>query len=237
MRVFIDLRRQPLQYRYLDSVHAALVAALTESGLESREVVGEMAQNWCFAAKGYSKSKGPCVLTGVTISAASEKIAAALTRLNPQAARVSSVNGDQLDLSCGVLRAVPDRLCAGTDDAMFAFASPFVLVHKKDGVSSKTSYVGSLDEVDIDAALRSGLERRAGRPLDISFHIDRLSLRADGRPRVVRYRRMAHRRDQMIDAFSLPVSVRGEPEAVRFAYLAGLGAKTRVGFGCPVLPR
>ena len=237
MRVFIDLRRQPLQYRYLDSVHAALVAALTESGLESREVVGESAQHWCFAAKGYSQSNGPSIMTGVTISTASEQFADALIRVDPRSARVSSTNGDRLDLSHGVLRAVPDRLCPDTDAAMFVCGSPFVLVHKKDGVSTKTRYVGDLGEVDIDAALRSGLERRAGRPLDISFHIDRLSLRADGRPRVVRYRRMAHRRDQMIDAFSLPVSVRGEPEAVRFAYLAGLGAKTRVGFGCPVLPR
>lgn len=237
MRVFIDLRSRPLQYRYLDSVHAALVAALTESGLEPHEVVGEMAQNWCFAAKGYSRSNGPCVLTGVTLSAASEKISAALTRVNPQTARVSSVNGDRLDLSHGILRAVPDRLCTETDAARFAFASPFVLIHKKDGVSSKTRYVGNLDDVDIDGALRSSLERRAGRPLDISFHIDRLSLRADGKPRVVRYRRMPHGKDQMIGAFSLPVSVKGDPAAIRFAFLAGLGVKTRVGFGCPILPR
>lgn len=155
--------------------------------------------------------------------------------LSPRAVRVASSNGDRIDLSHGLLHEMPERLTAETSDAMFMFASPFVLPQKKNGIE-KTRYLDRLDGVDVDAALRRSLERRVGRPLDIAFGIDSLSLRADGGPRIVRYRRMKNGRDQMISAFSLPVAVKGAPEAIRFAYFAGLGAKTRVGFGCPILP-
>ncbi len=235
MRIYIDLKNRPVSYRFLDSVHAALITGMVEAGIEACELIGEAAQNWCFAAKGYSLRGGDCLLKGVTVSAASEQIADRICVLDPRAVRVASSNGDRFDLSHGVLRKIPERLTAETREAMFMFASPFVLPEKKRG-SGKTRYLNSLDGVDVDAALRRSLERRAGRPLDIVFGIDRLSLRADGMPRIVRYRRMRNGRDQMIDAFSLPVAVKGTPDAIRFAYLAGLGAKTRVGFGCPVVP-
>ena len=236
MRVFIDLRGQPLRYRYLDSVHAALIAGLVDAGAEPKILIGEKAGAWCFAAKGYSKRKGDCMLTGVTISAASAAVCTALERLDPRTVRVASDNGDKLDFSRGIPRLVPNCLSASTDRAMFLFASPFILPLQKTAVG-KTWFINHLDKVDIDMALRKGLERRARKSLDITFFIDRLSLRVDGTPRIVRYRRMKNGRDMMVNAFSLPVSVRGTPEAIRFAYFAGLGAKTRTGFGCPILPR
>lgn len=236
MRVFIDLRGKSLRYRYLDSVHAALIAGMVKAGMDSARLIGEKAGSWCFAAKGYSHRQGDCMLAGVTISTASDEIGAALQKLDPGDIRVDSDNGDSLDLSHGILKPVPDRLSPGTENAMFLFASPFILTEKKTSVE-KTRFVRELDGIDVDAAMRRSLERRAGHPLDIGFSIDRLSLRADGLPRVVRYRRMKNGRDQMINAFSLPVSVRGTPEAIRFAYFAGIGAKTRAGFGCPILPR
>ena len=236
MRAYMDLKRKPVSYRFFDSIHAALVAGLVEAGIDACELIGEAAQPWTFAAKGYSRRGGDCSLAGVTISTASERVADALRALDPRAVRVASSNGDRLDLSHGVLREMPDLLSTETRDAMFMFASPFVLPRKKEGLE-KTRYLDCLEGVDVDAALRRGLERRAGRALDIAFDIDRLSLRADGIPRIVRYRRMKNGRDQMMRAFSLPISVKGAPEAIRFAYFAGLGAKTRVGFGCPILPR
>ena len=236
MRIFIDLRQQPLRYRYLDSVHAALIAGLVKAGVEPTKLIGERAEAWCFAAKGYSSRQGDCMLVGVTISTASDEIGATLQKLSPVDMRVVSDNGDSLDLSHGMLKPIPDRLSPSTESAMFLFASPFILTHKKTA-TEKTRFVGELEGVDIDAAMRRNLERRAGHSLDINFLIDRLSLRANRAPRVVRYRRMKNGRDQMISAFSLPISVIGSPEAIRFAYFAGLGAKTRVGFGCPILPR
>lgn len=70
-RAYIDLKRKPVPYRFLDSVHAALIAGLVETGMEACDLVGEAAQNWCFAAKGYSRRGGDCLLTGVTVSTAS----------------------------------------------------------------------------------------------------------------------------------------------------------------------
>ena len=52
MRVFCRSPVVSVAYRYLDSVHAALIAGLTETGVESHELVGESAQNWWFCREG-----------------------------------------------------------------------------------------------------------------------------------------------------------------------------------------
>jgi CRISPR-associated endoribonuclease Cas6 len=100
----------------------------------------------------------------------------------------------------------------------------------------RTRFHDSLDGVDLGAAFSAGLSRRAGRPVRIEVGLDPLTMRVDGRRRLVRTRTDPTGRAIMIPAFSLPLTLRGAPEDLSFAYLAGLGAKTTGGFGCPILP-
>ena len=48
---------------------------------------------------------------------------------------------------------------------------------------------------------------------------------------------MAGGKDLFQTAFAVPMTLKGAPGDVRFAFLAGIGAKTHAGFGCPILTR
>lgn len=233
MRQFIDLSRNPVSFRFMDSMNAALVASLTSAGGAPEDLVGNGAAPWTFGVKGYTKPGGEMVATGVLLSTPSATLASAFEKLDPRSAVVCSANGDRIDLGKGFktrCRAAPG---VDQDEAMLCFQSPVAIMQKKD-TREKTAWVESLTEIDIDAALKTGLERRAGRSLDIAFAMDRLT-RMTAIRRKVPIRRDRQGRSSFVIAFSAPIAVRGTPADLRFAYLAGLGAKTRAGFGCPLL--
>lgn len=233
MRQFIDLRRQPVPFRFMDSMNAALVAGLTSAGAAPEDLVGNGAAPWTFGVKGYTKPGGEMVATGVLLSTPSVTLASAFEKFDPRSAVVRSGNGDTIDLGKGF--KTPCRAAPGIDqdEVMLCFQSPVAIMQKKDA-REKTAWVESLTDIDIDAALKRGLERRAGRSLDIVFAMDRLS-RMTATRRKVPIRRDRQGRSSFVIAFSAPIAVRGAPADLRFAYLAGLGAKTRAGFGCPLL--
>ena len=66
--------------------------------------------------------------------------------------------------------------------------------------------------------------------------IDRLSFAAYGtKPRIVTVRKSGSRTIRF-PAFQLPMTIEGPHETLATAFFAGLGEKTRYGFGCPMLP-
>src|SRR5690606_33550520 len=99
----------------------------------------------------------------------------------------------------------------------------------------KTRFHDDLVGVDLNAALAARLTRRAGRSLDLTISSDRLSMTTDLKKQLVHIRRLSNGKPLFHPAFSVPITLRGRPEDVRFAFLAGVGAKTRAGFGCPIL--
>jgi len=231
MRIMLELKRGQQTFAYLDSLNAALVAGLVAAGARSEDLVGPAAKPWTFGFEGRSDPRARTRLFSVTISTPDPAIGEALFRLDPAEVRCASSNGDALDLS-GAIRHEIDTSNARTGALMVNFASPFAIMRKKDG-RSKSEFAQSLDEVDLDPALRRGLERRAGRELEIAFHIDPLSRMTDVRKRVIPLRNSPKGPIRM-PAFSAPMTIRGRPEDVEFAFLAGLGAKTHAGFGCPI---
>lgn len=236
MRIRIDLRRSPQRLRYTDSMNAALVAGLVAAGLSSEELVGPGSFPWTFGLGGFAKPDGERTITSVTLSSPSERFGAALARLRPEAVTVRSTNGDMIDCAGGALRACPDLPDDGVPALMIGFASPFLIPMAKAG-REKTRFYESLDGVDLSAAIVRGLSRRAGRDLDLAAHVDPLSMAVDLKRRQVRIRRMAGGKDLFQTAFSVPMTLHGAPGDVRFAFLAGIGAKAHAGFGCPILTR
>lgn len=231
MRILLELKRTHQSFTYLDSLNAALVAGLVAAGARSEDLVGPASKPWTFGCEGRSDPRSRTRLFSVTVSTPDPALGEALARLNPAEVRCTSSNGDALDLS-GAVRSDIDTLNARNTELMVAFASPFAVMRKKDG-RTKSEFAQSLDEVDLDPALRAGLERRARRKLYLSFHIDPLTRMTDVRKRVVPLRK-SPKRDILVPAFSAPMTIRGNPEDVEFAFLAGLGAKTHAGFGCPI---
>ena len=229
MRIRFDMSRNPQSAAYADSMNAALVAGLVAAGARSEDLVGFASKPWTFACEGRSGPKGVAKIFSITVSTPDPELGAALLRLNAEEVRCASSNGDILHLS-GAKRSVLDTSNARVSEIMVSFASPVLIPLRKGGAKA---YAEDLSEVDLDAALRVGLERRAGREMDLRFHVDPLSRMTDVRKRVIPLRK-SPKGTIRVPALSFPMTITGRPEDVEFAFLAGLGAKTHAGLGCPV---
>lgn len=229
MRIRFDMRRSPQCVAYADSVNAALVAGFVAAGARSEDLVGVGSKPWTFACEGRSGPNGSAKIVGITVSTPDPELGLAFQRLEPEDVRCASSNGDRLDLR-GAKRSVLDAGNARVGQLMVTFASP-VLIPLRKGTAK--AFADDLSEVDLDEALRVGLERRAGRALDLRFHVDPLTRLTDVRKRVVPLRK-SPKGPIRVPAFSFPMTISGRPEDVEFAFLAGLGAKTHAGFGCPI---
>lgn len=234
-RIALELSAKPIDFTCHDSVNAALVKLMTDNGLAGAQIVGRDALPWTFATKGFSRLGGLSSAHAILVSSPAPQIVETLARADCSAARVNPVNGDRIDLSAARIVRETRGPAPGVEELMVHFASPFVVMRPKSG-REKTRFHETLEGVDLGAAFSAGLSRRAGRPVKIEVGLDALTRNVDGQRRLVRTRTDRSGRAIMIPAFSLPLTLRGTPEDVSFAYLAGLGAKTTGGFGCPILP-
>lgn len=232
-RIFMALEGRALPYAYLDSIHAAIVAGLTAEELSSRQLIGRDAAPWTFAAKGFSRPGGRLFLSGLTISTCDEGVGEALRRLKPENVRRLSSNGDCIDLKGARKIVIQEPFLDGQEELAICFASPFVLTQPLAGRPQGKIYVQTLEGIDFSHVFSKGLSRRLGRRVDIEAHADPLSVATDGaKPRIISLRRSPGGR-VTTPAFAVHMTLRGATEDLRTAYYAGLGEKTRYGFGCP----
>lgn len=229
MRIRFDMRRNPQSAAYADSVNAALVAGLVAAGAKSEDLVGVGSKPWTFACEGRSAPNGVAKIVSLTVSTPDPDLGSALQRLRAEEVRCASSNGDRIDLN-GAKMSIIDTMSARVDQLMVSFASPLLISLRK---GAAKDYAEDLNEVDLNEALRVVLERRAGRPLDLRFHVDPLTRLTDVRKRVVPLRK-SPKGPIRVPALSFPMTISGRPEDVEFAFLAGLGSKTHAGFGCPI---
>lgn len=232
IQILLDGRQQT--YRYLDSIHGAMINGLTAAGTPFTTVAGMDAEPWTFACKGFAKPNGEMTLKSVLVSTSSEAIAEAMRRLDAAYLVKISANGDEIDLRSA--RIVHERrgLVPGQNEVCVAFASGFAVALPKNGKREKTSFCRSTSESNFADALRTNLNRRAGCQLDLEIGIDRLTLMTEGTPRFVSLRKSGSKRI-MIPAFNMPITLRGSAKDVEFAFFAGMGAKANLGFGCPIV--
>lgn len=233
LRIFVDCSQAPFEYRFLDSVNAAIVAALSKAGAPSEALTGPKARPWTFGVRGFSRRGGVTRASGLTISSPDDVICAAIDCMKTRDLRKTSSNGDVVNLEPATKRAERRQPHPEISEIMLNFASPFAIMKKKAG-KERSLFYDQLSDVDLSSALVAGLKQRSGRALELDFATDPITRIANGRARLVSTRLSGSRRI-LIPAFSAPITVRGAPEDIRFAYFAGLGAKTRGGFGCPIL--
>lgn len=234
MRIRIDFQSPYPQVQFTDSMNAALVAALVEAGLDSKQLVGESAQPWTFGMVAQSRPGKKRQVKSVILASPSASMVEAFTRLQPAQIAVHSCNGDVID-GRGARILPCDDLPPGVTEVMINFVSPFLLPMKKQG-RDKTRFHETLPLDEAPMALKAGLDRRAGQPLDLSLEIDWLAGAAYAHNKhLVHIRRFPSGKKMILPGFMVPITLRGAPDAIRFAYLAGFGAKTRNGNGCPML--
>lgn len=222
-------------YKFVDAVHAAIIQGLTRAGVRSDRLIGVAAAPWTFGIGGFRMKGGLSSIKTLTISTTDAEVGDALRRLDPQAMNKPDAQ-PALDFSTA-RKLLPSKPAFGPE-ALFYFASPFVVSTGPKTERTKTKHATALAGIDLSAAFSRGLSRRLGRDAKLEVAVDPLTLWTDGSaPRVVPVRRTHGRKDIYFPAFALPITVRGRPEDIEAAYFAGLGEKTRYGFGCPILPR
>lgn len=235
MQRLVITPRQRLTFRFLDSVQAALVEGLVHAGVPGEAVVGHTAHPWTFACHGWTRLGGLRTLSRLVVSSASDRISTAFGKLDPARIRKTSANGDVINLTGGSVRQDVHVPLPGMRELCVSFPGRFALIRPK-SARGVTEFVRSTTETDFPAALKAGLDRRAGRTLDLEVAIDPLTLAVEGSAVPVSLRKSGERRI-LIPAFDMPVTLRGNPDDLAWAFHAGLGAKTRQGFGCPALTR
>lgn len=226
----------PQTYRYLDTINAALVHAFVQQGVTGEDVTGAYARPWTFACKGYARPGGYMMLTGLTVTTPDPLLAHALERMHPTDIRATPTTGDNVDFQNGRGRTLSDDLHPGQTEICVSFASPFVVGRTAPYKRSDPLYLQNLAGVELGTSLQRTAERLAQRSLDISIHVDRLTLMTEGTPRWISFRRQKERRI-MVPAFRMPITLRGAHKDLQFVLHAGLGIKTRQGFGCTMLTR
>lgn len=224
---------KPQHVRFTDSMNAAIVAGLTEAGMPSARLVGMSAVPWTFGMEGRSRLGRPRIIRSVTLSSPDPEFAEAMKAARSQDFQVSSSNGDVIDAR-GASIWQDITAPEGEADVMINFLSPFVIKTKKDSGSGHP-FLENMPVEDLHVALKTGLDHRAGRELDLVISVDALSARTDGRRKhMIHYRRMSNGKSLILPGYAVPMRLQGTPEDIRFAYLAGFGSKTRAGNGCPV---
>ncbi len=195
-------------------------------------MVGPMAHPWTFACYGWTRRGGLRTLARLLVSSASDRIAAAFGKLDPAHISKASINGDMISMEGAQMRPDTHIPAQGTCELCVFFPGRFALTRPK-STRSATEYARSVTDTDFPVALKAGLDRRAGRRLELEIAIDPLTLATEGSSVPVALRKSGDSRI-LIPAFNMPVTLRGNPDDLAWAFHAGLGAKTRQGFGCPV---
>ena len=234
MRVrFSAPRGERVRFRFLDSLHGALVNAWTACGVLGTEVVGHDAGNWSFGAVGSATPNG-FVLKSVVVGAEGRVLEPVLNQLLPEAVRKTSTNGDVIDLAAWdkAVEELPVVCDPGKTAILPAIMlSPLALSVR----GRKGRWHDDLAKAgpDLEKAVNVRLSRLTGRNITLKVEPDRLYLRANpSHSMVVRTRAVNGDRSAFVIGTMCPLTISGRIEDLNSAWSLGIGEKNRYGFGC-----
>lgn len=232
----------PRPYITQDLIHDALVAALLDVGASSEQVVGPKALNWNFApltAGGrYDAERGVSTrrMRGLVVSSADPTVSGWLEQLQgEQIVAARALSGEMISLAGSVKREEASPFTKHQEATAVYWLSPFLRrAPRADGKASKQAWV--TDPKEIEKQSPGGkLAERLGRQGDMGLFwaADRLSLRSGPTRHGVDIKVHPHTgRALWVSGTKTPFVLSGPTESLVLAWYAGLGAKTRMGFGC-----
>ncbi len=234
MRVrFSAPRGERVRFRFLDSLHGALVNAWTTCGARGAEVIGRDAKNWSFGAVGTATSRG-FVLKSVVVGAEGEMLEPVLKNLFPEAVRKRSTNGDVVDLAAW--DATGEDLPIVCDSGNLAILPAIMLSPLALSVRGrKGRWHDDLTKAgpDLEAAVNARLSRLTGRNVKLKVEPDRLYLRANpNHSMMIRTRAVNGDKPAFVIGTMCPLTISGRVEDLNSAWSLGIGEKNRYGFGC-----
>lgn len=235
LRIRLQLsKHEPLQqHDHLDLIHDALVNALVAAGADNREVIGHLAKPWTFARLGWHR--GHTGLThGLVVSTADAGLARVLSRLDPAQVVKRRWDAASVNFAAASVRMEPDPILPQQTQLACLMLSPLVL-HDETHTGNSKRWHSNLN--DLSANLSQIINRKlsflAGRDVQLNIHPDSLYLRANPQHSVlVNLKTFRDGRKSFVIGMQAPLLLEGSEEDLRLAWYAGIGEKTRSGFGC-----
>lgn len=224
-------RGQIVRYRHLDLLHDAIVSGLIGAGAEPAQVIGTTAQPWTFAALGWHHGhEGQA--HGLVIATPSPVLASALAALAPDAVRYARAGtGELCDFAAAAVEPEPPPFLG--DPAVLGVLTLSPIAISDPAAAPRKRWFTDLGGCDLSAAVNARLSRLAGRPVALSVQPDSLYLRANPRHSVlVSTKALPNGRRAYVIGMQAPLVISGSRDDVLLAWYAGLGEKTRNGFGC-----
>ncbi|MEN8128899.1 MAG: CRISPR-associated endoribonuclease Cas6 [Pseudomonadota bacterium] len=235
LRIRIQLPKgEPVQkYDHHDLIHDAVVNALIAAGANSADVIGHQAKPWTFAPLGWHRGHTG-IAHGLIVSTSDAGLARILSRLDP--AQLVKRRWDEafVNFSAASVQMEPDPILPQQTRLGCLMLSPLLLRDERYTGKGKHWYRDLNDVgVRLDEVINRKLSFVAGHDVKLQLYPDSLYLRANPRHSVlVNLKTFKDGRKSFVIGMQAPMLLEGSEEDLRLAWYAGIGEKTRSGFGC-----
>lgn len=218
-------------YTHQDLIHDAIINGLEQAGVSSEHMVGRYAKPWTFAPLGWHRGHQGFVHS-LVISSIDPVIARALTRIKPEHITQRRWNGEIIDFT-GSNRSIEyDPIFPDQTQLECLLLSPLALQDHTQQ-NSKKHWYQNLSALPLSEIISHKLSTQAGREVQLKILPDLLYLRANPKHSVlVNLKQHKNGQKSFVIGMQAPLLLAGSEEDLRFAWYAGIGEKTRNGFGC-----
>lgn len=235
IRLQLPKAEAPQQYDHYDLIHDALVNAFEEAGASMSDVIGSQAKAWTFSPLGYHRGHTG-VAHSLVVSTVDAGLARALTRFKAKAIVQHRWNTASINFSAASISIEPDPFWPGQTQLACLLLSPLV-IEDKDTSTPKRSKRWFNDltnpQLPLSDIINRQLSARAGRPIQLTITPDNFYLRANPKHSVlVNLKVLRNGHKSFVIGMQAPLVLEGSEDDLRFAWYAGIGEKTRSGFGC-----
>jgi len=216
-------------YQNLDLIHDALVNAWIAAGAAPKMIIGEKALPWNFAPLGSHHDAGNRVHT-LVVSAGHPDLVRYLAAMDPGKVRKSrSHTKEHIDFTKATVHVDPDPVARDQGRLETLLLSPLVIRRR----TGKKYWHTNMHDAPLTEAINARLSRLSGRAVHLEVIPDRLYLRANPKHSVlIHLKRFPNGKTSFAIGMTAPLMLAGSDDDLRLAWYAGLGEKTRNGFGC-----
>jgi len=233
LKIKITPPAKSVEYKYLDVVHDAVVQAFLKTGVEESKIIGHKSEPWNFAVESYSKKENGefiNVVKSLFISTPSSELSKFLSGISLSNLNYTrSLTGDTVNFINSGIEIVQDPILPNQHTLSVNCISPLA-IRKQD--KKNRSWYSEFGDLDIIAAINKRLSRLADRDISLLVSVDSLFLRSNEKYSVyIPIKKNSNGNVTFVIGMKAPLVLQGSEEDLRFAWYAGIGEKTRMGFG------
>jgi CRISPR-associated endoribonuclease Cas6 len=231
-------RGRDIEYTNVDVIKDAATNMLVAAGGNRTRLGGEGSLLWGAAAicTRYTtprNGKDPArrIAHEIVISTPDPEVATLLEHSNPDNMRkFQPVTGESIDMSGATMTMEMDPVIPDLTTSLDAYALTPMLASRVDG-RQLGRWHSSVRDFDLSATVSARLSRIAGRTVNLTVVPDELYLAGRGTYATRVDIRTKDKKPVVVVGMTFPFMISGPWEDLRLAWYAGIGERTRLGFG------